>query len=108
MNYYIFMPSYVYIENGDQNGRELQICAFVCVLTLVVLGRRLRSLARCALIRSRRRRSASLWLLEAANALASMISCAVIFPSSRWSPMLNGDDDDDTNPPVRTSASGPM
>ena len=57
------------------------------IVTLVVLGRRLRRRARCALMRSRRLRSASLWLLDAASALASMISCAVIRPKSP-----NGDD----------------
>lgn len=58
------------------------------MITLVVLGRRLRRRARCALMRSRRLRSASLWLLDAASALASMISCAVIRPKSP-----NGNDD---------------
>ena len=52
------------------------------MITLVVLGSRLRSLARWLLMRWRRRRSASLWLREAASALASMISFAVIRPSS--------------------------
>nr|ACR36756.1 unknown [Zea mays] len=41
-------------------------------------------------MRSRRLRSASLWLLDAASALASKISCAVIRPTK--SP--KGDDED--------------
>uniref|UniRef100_A0A7C9AQA9 Secreted protein n=1 Tax=Opuntia streptacantha TaxID=393608 RepID=A0A7C9AQA9_OPUST len=71
------------------------LSSFTCWITsasndalsvLVVLGNKLRNLARWLLILSRRRLSASLWLLEAARALASMISWAVILFSSAWRP----------------------
>ena len=42
-----------------------------CFFTLMRLGRRVRRVARWVLIRLRRRLSASLWLLQAAKALAS-------------------------------------